>query len=316
MLPPIEPTVLRENPQFASLYKKLTTTVLNPDGSIKPSPEEAKSRSKLEEDLRVAQTEAAKAQLIRTTLPRLSYGGNELPEELQEVVQIVAAQLTSDLSNADKDLLSEDVSYFLNHLKLIGSALSSELSSTASHLARIANPDPQSNPSTLLTQIPQLSLSLQTRREALLRSQEALSLARVELAAMAAAVLEASRELIEAAIRTLELTKYGSVARGVRAQAEHLAMVAEGMDAKLQVTKLEALHEIYTPEVRTALERYKEHLEDTRIRLGRRERDARGRLQGYDRAGKEMGEISRRYGQLRREVETVKADIRRLGGEV
>lgn len=38
MLPPIKESVLNDNPDFANLYKKLTTTVLNSDGSTKNDP--------------------------------------------------------------------------------------------------------------------------------------------------------------------------------------------------------------------------------------------------------------------------------------
>lgn len=35
MLPPVEASVLAENPDFASLYTTLTTEVLNPDGTTR-----------------------------------------------------------------------------------------------------------------------------------------------------------------------------------------------------------------------------------------------------------------------------------------
>ena len=38
MFPPVEPSVLENNPDFASLYKNLTTTVLNPDGTTRADP--------------------------------------------------------------------------------------------------------------------------------------------------------------------------------------------------------------------------------------------------------------------------------------
>lgn len=43
MLPPVEETVLQNNPEFASLYSKLTASVLNSDGSTK-NPPAAKER--------------------------------------------------------------------------------------------------------------------------------------------------------------------------------------------------------------------------------------------------------------------------------
>lgn len=51
MLPPIPPSTLRENPQFAQLYRHLTTNILAPDGSMKPSPQEAQERKQVAEVL-------------------------------------------------------------------------------------------------------------------------------------------------------------------------------------------------------------------------------------------------------------------------
>jgi diphthamide biosynthesis protein 3 len=42
------------------------------------------------------------------------------------------------------------------------------------------------------------------------------------------------REILEVAIRTLEQTMHGSVARGIKARAEHLAAVAKGLDLKIR----------------------------------------------------------------------------------
>ena len=38
MLPPVEQSVLENNPEFAALYSKLTTSLLNPDGASKNDP--------------------------------------------------------------------------------------------------------------------------------------------------------------------------------------------------------------------------------------------------------------------------------------
>lgn len=35
MLPPVEQSVLQNNPEFAALYSTLTTAILNPDGTTK-----------------------------------------------------------------------------------------------------------------------------------------------------------------------------------------------------------------------------------------------------------------------------------------
>lgn len=39
MLPPVDKQVLEDNPDFAKLYKTLTTTILNPDGSTRQDKE-------------------------------------------------------------------------------------------------------------------------------------------------------------------------------------------------------------------------------------------------------------------------------------
>jgi len=38
MFPPVEDGVFQHNPEFAALYKTLTTAILNPDGSTKNDP--------------------------------------------------------------------------------------------------------------------------------------------------------------------------------------------------------------------------------------------------------------------------------------
>ena len=48
MLPPVEASVLAENPDFAALYTTLTTEVLNPDGTTRAETD-AKARNTVRE---------------------------------------------------------------------------------------------------------------------------------------------------------------------------------------------------------------------------------------------------------------------------
>jgi hypothetical protein len=48
MFPPVEDSVLQNNPDFANLYNKLTNVVLNPDGSSQNDPR-AKERASVRE---------------------------------------------------------------------------------------------------------------------------------------------------------------------------------------------------------------------------------------------------------------------------
>lgn len=49
----------------------------------------------------------------------------------------------------------------------------------------------------------------------------------------AAAVLAAHAEVMERVIHILERTKHGVLARGVKARAEHVAVVLEGVEGKV-----------------------------------------------------------------------------------
>lgn len=79
-----------------------------------------------------------------------------------------------------------------------------------------------------------------------------------------------------------------------------------------RVMKLEALQSIYDPQVKNAIEAYRNHLIQVRARLKARERSAMERLHQYDEVGRSMGEIAHRYVELVQEVENVKAQISRL----
>ncbi|EGE79483.1 diphthamide biosynthesis protein [Blastomyces dermatitidis ATCC 18188] len=158
---------------------------------------------------------------------------------------------------------------------------------------------------------------------------------RTKMTITAAAVLAAHAQVMERVIHILERTKHGVLARGVRARADHVAVVLEGVEGKVCIMRHEVLSAIYTPETTAALTHYRDHLYDTRLRLEERRKQALLELEAYERAdmgetgkraaggdngedgsGKSgaMVEIARRYGTLVKEVEGVKMEIRRLGG--
>ncbi|PGH32685.1 hypothetical protein GX50_04532 [[Emmonsia] crescens] len=178
----------------------------------------------------------------------------------------------------------------------------------------------------------QLSSRLRTLRT--IQSHH-LPTARTKMTVTAAAVLAAHAEVMERVIHILERTKHGVLARGVKARAEHVAVVLEGVEGKVCIKRHEMLSAIYTPETTAALTHYRDHLYDTRLRLEERRKHALLELEAYERAdmgevgknaagangesggsGKSgaMVEIARRYGALVKEVEGVKMEIRRLGG--
>ncbi|KAJ5637686.1 hypothetical protein N7490_007565 [Penicillium lividum] len=179
---------------------------------------------------------------------------------------------------------------------------------------------------TSMAPVPPLSSILRDRVHALRSIQLSdLPSARRQMAATAAEVISVRTLILERTLVILERVKHGALARATRARAEHLAAVAQGLEGKLEVTKLEIAAAIYTPETLSALSRYRQHLRETRVRLDERSEIAIEELSRYgdvEGAPSESGnidrsstftEIARKYGMLAREVERVKMDIARLG---
>ncbi|KAI9717076.1 MAG: hypothetical protein M1812_005011 [Candelaria pacifica] len=313
MFPPVDGIVLDANPLFKQLYKQLTSLKLNPNRSS-PAETTQLAQGAVEEELRDRQSEAAKSAIIRQSLVQVTNRVKELPEELQEVIEIVAAQCNSQYSLDERQLLDDDVDYFLDHLDPIAKSLSLHLTETALRLMRIAYPY-ETDESALRSSLKGCMQETALRRKKLSEAQDKVSKERLYLAATACTVLETHKDLMEAIIHLLEQTKYGSIARGIKAHADHLAIVAESMEAKLKVMKHEAFAEIYTSSVQSALNSYEDHLQDTKMRLQQQEKTANENLMRYRGAGSEMGEIAAKYSSIAKEAEAVKADIRRLGGE-
>lgn len=180
---------------------------------------------------------------------------------------------------------------------------------------------------TSMAPVPHLASQLRERVRNLRRVQlSELPAARREMAATAAALLAVQTLVLERMVVILERAKHGALARATKAKAEHLATVSQGIEGKLEVTKLEIAAMLYTPETLAALGRYQSHLQDARMKLDDRRNLARKELSRYgdveeseelsDRGVSDGGtlvEIARRYGNLLREVEMVKMEIARIG---
>lgn len=201
---------------------------------------------------------------------------------------------------------------------------------------------------TSLAPAPPLAAQLRTRVDALRATQlSALPEARRDVAATAAKLMAVRAGILERMVVVLERAKHGALARAVRARAEHLAVVAQGIEGKVEyvpvpllilslsmvvlggtfcrlvltcrrVAKLEIAATLYTPETVAALERYRAHLGDARARLEEQRGLAAEELGRYGDVGGSgdggaLVEIARRYGELVREVESVRMEIARLG---
>ena len=177
-----------------------------------------------------------------------------------------------------------------------------------------------------------------------------LPVARQKMAATAAEVVAVRARVLERTVVILERAKHGALARATKAKAEHLAVVAQGVEGKLEyvlsrpvsyfcrnisewnsssngltrVTKLEIAATLYTPETLAALARYRQHLRQTKERLQHRQKMTVQELRAYgdvevsdpaadtDADEGTYADIARRYGALAKEVEEVKMEIARL----
>ncbi|KAJ5703601.1 hypothetical protein N7493_011526 [Penicillium malachiteum] len=200
--------------------------------------------------------------------------------------------------------------------------------STSNHYSRARARDRRVR--TSMAPLPPLASQLRDRVHVLRRIQVSdLPSARRQMAATAAEVLAVRAQVLERTVEILERAKHGALARATRAKAEHLAIVSQGVESKLEVTKLEIAAKLYTPETLSALTRYKQHLNETRVRLDERREMAMEELKRYggaddgstdttdersrDVESGTLAEIARRYGVLAKEVEDVKMEIARLG---
>ncbi|KAJ9665553.1 putative alpha-1,6-mannosyltransferase mnn11 [Coniosporium apollinis] len=197
------------------------------------------------------------------------------------------------------------------HLSPVSAAISDHLVTITKLLVQIAYPDDylNSNPQSLIRTLPVTAVSL---RGAVSSKTSTLALKRTALADLASAVLATHRQLLETGIRILEQTMHGAVARGVRARAEHLAVVAKGMELKLRI-----IMQTQAPDegLLSALEVYTSHLAATTKALLAREKAAKGTLQRYEAAGPGMEDIATRYARVCKEIGAVKGEIERLEGK-
>ncbi|KAL5365711.1 hypothetical protein BJX96DRAFT_180085 [Aspergillus floccosus] len=342
MIPPCDPTILENNPQFKKLYQHLTTTSLNSDGSTRAHDAQPERKAALE---------SAKKQIKKRVLRQLAFDPNsELPDDSRDNIAIVTLYLDSSRSQLDLDndirddvdalsFLASDIDAFYSELPSLIPPFSRILSSLTRDLRLVADAGIATSNSASSTETsrprhrsrqsmakfaPQVPLSsqLQERIQRLRQKQLSdLPAARARMAATAAEVLAMRTAVLERTVTLLERAKHGALARATKAKAEHLAMVAQGVEGKLSVMQLEIFNTIHTPEITAALRRYREHLQNVRERLEERRTQAQEELDAYavadSDASRHVGsgpvrEIACRYGVLLKEMEDVRMEIQRL----
>ncbi|KAJ5670014.1 uncharacterized protein N7477_005377 [Penicillium maclennaniae] len=330
MIPPCDPSILDNHPQFKRLYENLTTKLLTPDGSTRAHNVDP-IREAVAEDLKQCQIRSTKRRIKERTLKQLAFASDSsLPNECHDNLAIISLYLETPCSAIDpkspqdteeptKDnavsLLAPEIETFYSHIPSLIHPFSDILSgaihelrslsttnaenssdtealhetpqnisahrrSSSNHYARARARDRRVR--TSMAPVPPLASQLADRVRNLRQVQIVdLPVARRQLAATAAELLAVQTQVLERVVVLLERVKYGVFARATKAKAEHLATVAQGVEGKLEVSKLEIAATLYTPETLAALSRYQQHIRETKDRLEERRELAIEELSRY-----------------------------------
>jgi hypothetical protein len=346
MIPPISPSILESNPQFASLYKHLTANLLNPDASTRAICE---AQAPVSEARRPHLIRAAKEELLRCRLRNLFAASEDredkdvlaVPPELRELILTISMLLDEEsntsLDQDDYDLLRPEIDTFHDEVEIIAAAVSKDLQRQHEILCKIAS-------ASQLQTLPSWKTAANSKRK--MKCSDYLSSPSLpsllspllpavpsremqssfaSLAATTSAHTNLHRHLLSTTITHSERVIHGLQTRHLKARSAHLSVAAMGLAKRIQVLYLTGRRDIYRPDVQHAIEIYARYLEGLKQQLEDTERICQEELVFYENVGLEEGgkgqrwimkEVGRRYGELLQAVEDVKGEIQKLeGGE-
>jgi len=308
MLPPIHSSILDRNPRFKVLYQDLSTSRLNPDASTRLIKQQ-RAQGEIEKNLQSIRREIIQLTVLQQTLELAASRFNNLPDEVRESCLIAAAQLRGELSSAELEILRDDLRIFRENLNTITMAMSEQLRRTVMQLSRILAAEEEGQVKINdVSHLPAMASKLLASNAA--HSNKIWQL-RSRVTDLADQIHATHREILEAAVRILEQTLHGSVARGMRAKAEHLAVVSKGLDLKIQILeRSDPL--ISSQELGEALEAYEERLQDLKRKQEVRIRQLLEEIKAYENSGTGMIEIGSKYAELIGKCESVREEIRKL----
>ncbi|KAF5670304.1 hypothetical protein FDENT_11326 [Fusarium denticulatum] len=349
MFPPVEDSVLQNNPDFANLYNKLTNLVLNPDGSTKEDPR-AKERAAVREELNRRRLVCAKQHLLTRAISsatpsstppatrassRLRAPQNQqptesrsqlkqqpsLPEPLMDLLLLLPQLLDANIPPLPQDTLQllfahPPLSDLETLLPALAPVIASNLRTWALGLARIAHPS--TNPSFLHRHIASLPATLSSWRSDLAAAEADLSTHRLRSLAALTTLLQSASNALSLLVRALEV-KHGVVARSLELRAADVALQARRHDADAAIAAASMRRAVYTPKAIAALKNYGAHLRDARMRGEERIRGLQAELGEYgvgvdggETKERKMREMSRVYRDMARQMDEVKRDLDRL----
>ncbi|EME49094.1 hypothetical protein DOTSEDRAFT_49423 [Dothistroma septosporum NZE10] len=277
MLPPVQPEILSANPKFNALYRDLCVHKLNSDCTTKLDAKAHKEHDAMRGELEEARVDRAKQSLVKSYLHTVSFRGDDLPEELQGLVSIIAATLQARLSKEDAFLLRDDVEKFKDNIALIALVVSHAAAEDITALARIHSPQQASDWRDIPARIRDMQNTIAS-------ADTIIAASRSEVAHEASNLHALYRRVMEASIRLLEQMLHGSVARSTKAKADYLSTVAEGMSRKLQLQQHQLLSQVESSDLQDVLRAKSDELEGESLALRRRIRELEDRLADYRKA--------------------------------
>ncbi|TFB04300.1 Uncharacterized protein CCMA1212_003322 [Trichoderma ghanense] len=309
MFPPVEQKILQSNPEFAKLYRVITTAILNPDGSTREDAE-AKDRAAVQKGLDKHRHKATRRYLleraIATATPpepkpsssastRLSRASERLqqrqaqssaeatPEALLELLLLLPSFLDAvDTLPPDSIALllsSPPLSEFEALLPDLADLIACNLHASALGLARIVHP--AMNPSYLHRHVASLPKDLAALHAGLAAAEESLKAARLRAVASLTKLLGILSECLTCLVRALE-AKHGVIARSLELRASDVSLEAQRAEKLSEQALWKLRREVYTPESAAALQRYGAHLKDANAQIAERARKLQGELDAHD----------------------------------
>ncbi|USP81009.1 uncharacterized protein yc1106_08283 [Curvularia clavata] len=303
MLPPVDPAVLQRNPNFEVLYKDLCTRKLNASGSTRETKKQ-RVHDEIRRALFTARSSLLSSQILINSLSDLPSKAPDLPAELHPLIDIATAQLRGQIPAPDREILSSDIESFLCNADIIADALSTQLGTITKHLCKIA--DPLNSPPT-----PDLNArATSLHEEATCKLPAELQSAQLHLTHSFTTLLATHSTLLSAAIKILEQTQQGALARHTRSSAELLHTRATLLSLQ---AKIHSFSHPPPAEFVAALKQFKKSQGSGEKALRDREALARQELELYERAGERgMRDLAKRKEWLVAEVRRVEEEIGKL----
>jgi diphthamide biosynthesis protein 3 len=333
MIPPLPPTLLQSNPQFALLHKTLTTTLLAPDASTKAT---NTTYLPLEDQVTQHLTQDARQRILLQGLQDVAISDDDhddedtpmpaltLPAELRELVYMVSTALLTTpsltLTPSQTEILNGNIQELTEQLPRLLTPLSHALIAQQAHLyalstATSANKSaPAKLPNyTLHLQLLHTLTHLNELRTSLLNTSTTLSNQLTTLLTQQTSHLTTS-------LTHLSRHTHGVLSRHTLSRSNHDLTISSTLSAKTALLTLEARRATYSPPTQAALANYDTHLNLLIHELEARKRTLEDELRLYaecdGREGQTMGELARRYVEVIRETAEVNGDVERLGKEM